>query len=202
MESSTWAYIRTFTSGSSSSNQLFPCPNRASSSCTSSDLGRSRSTPGRGRTPRTVISRNGGGSDFPRCFRASSSVLAIKALTLMPRALAARRTCFANWSSSEIVVLMMHQHNVLVSVHRCRGLFQPRWESVRWRAKDRRSNIASQGLRGSRIVHPCMWLTKQRHVVCSSHRLESVGPCASGDRRSDVGTPGAAGDPGRVFPRA
>ena len=37
-----------------------------------------------------------------------SNVLAIKELTLMPRASAARRTCFASWSSREIVVLMMH----------------------------------------------------------------------------------------------
>ncbi len=134
--------LQTATLGSSISNQPFPCLNRASSSCTSSDLGRSRSTPGWGRTPRTVIGRNGGSSDFPRCFRASSSVLAIKVLTLMPRALAARCTCFANWSSSEIVVLMMHQHTVLSSVHRRRGLFQPRRELVWWRAKGRRSDTA------------------------------------------------------------
>jgi hypothetical protein len=40
--------------------------------------------------------------------QASSSVLALKALTVGPRVSAARRTCLASWSSSEIVVLMMH----------------------------------------------------------------------------------------------
>ena len=43
--------------------------------------------------------------------------LEMKALTLMPRASAARRTCFASWSSREIVVLMMHYHNISSSVH-------------------------------------------------------------------------------------
>ena len=117
MESSTCAYIRTFTSGSSISNQGLPCPKRASSSCASRALVRSRSTPGRGCTPRTVTNWNGGGSDASRRFRASSNVLAIKALTLMPRASAARRTCFASWSSREIVVLMIHYHNIASSVH-------------------------------------------------------------------------------------
>ena len=119
MESSTCAYIRTFTSGSSIPNQRLPCPNRVSSSCVSSALVRSRSTPGRGCTPRTVTNWKGGGSDVSRRFRASSNVLAIKALTLMPRASAARRTCFASWSSREIVVLMMHYHNKSSSVHQC-----------------------------------------------------------------------------------
>lgn len=41
----------------------------------------------------------------------------MKALTLMPRALAARRTCFASRSSREIVVLMMHLHNLPSSMH-------------------------------------------------------------------------------------
>ena len=117
MEPSTCAYIRILTSGSSILNHRLPCPNRASSSCASRALGRSRSTPGRAWTPRTVTSRNGGDSDVSRRFRASSNVLAIKALTLMPRASAARRTCFASWSSSEIVVLMMHQHNIPSSLH-------------------------------------------------------------------------------------
>ena len=119
MESSTCAYIRTFTSGSSIPNQRLPCPNRVSSCCASSALVRSRSTPGRGCTPRTVTNWKGGGSDVSRRFRASSNVLAIKALTLMPRVSAARRTCFASWSSREIVVLMMHYHNKSSSVHQC-----------------------------------------------------------------------------------
>ena len=117
MESSTWAYIRTFKSGSSVPGHRRPCPNRTSSSCASSALCRSRSTPGRAWTPRTVTSRNGGGSDGSRRFRASANVLAIKALTLMPRALAARRTCFASWSRRETVVLMMRQQNVSSSLH-------------------------------------------------------------------------------------
>jgi acyl-CoA thioesterase len=41
----------------------------------------------------------------------------MKALTLMPRALAAWRTCFASRSSREIVVLMMHLHNLPSSMH-------------------------------------------------------------------------------------
>ena len=108
VESSTCAYIKTLTSGSNISNHCPLCPNRASSSCASSVLGRSRSTPERAWTPRTVTNRNGGGSGVSRRFRASSNVMAIKALTLMPRASAARRTCLASWSSRDIVVLMMH----------------------------------------------------------------------------------------------
>ena len=41
----------------------------------------------------------------------------MNALILMPLAAAARRSCLASWSSSEIVVLMMHDHNTLASVH-------------------------------------------------------------------------------------
>lgn len=108
VESSTCAYIRTFTSGSSILDQRLPSPKRISSSCESSALGRSRSTPGRAWTPRTVTSRNGDGCGVSRCFSASFNVSAMKALTLMPRALAVRRTCLASWSSSDIVVLMMH----------------------------------------------------------------------------------------------
>ncbi len=107
MESSTCAYTRTFTSGSSTQDHRLPRPYRASSSCASSALGRSRSTPGRARTPRAVTRTNGGGSDVSRCLRASSNVLAINALTLMPRASASRRTCLASRSSRVIVVLMM-----------------------------------------------------------------------------------------------
>ena len=103
--------------GSSIPGHRRPCPNRNSSSCASSALGRSRSTPGRAWTPRTVANRNGGGSDGWRRFRASSNVLAIKALTLMPRALAARRTCLASWSTREMVVLTVHQHNIPSSLH-------------------------------------------------------------------------------------
>ena len=82
-------------------------PYRASSSSASSARGRSRSTPGRGRTPRTVTSRKGGGSARSRCLSASSRVLAMNALTLTPRADASRRTCLASWSSREMVVRMV-----------------------------------------------------------------------------------------------
>ena len=95
-------------------------PNRASSSCALSARGRSRSTSGRARTPRTVTSRNGRGSAGSRRFSASSNVLAVKAFTLMPRAAAARRTCFASRSSSEIVVLKMQKPNRSSSTHQCR----------------------------------------------------------------------------------
>jgi len=115
-----WANIRTFTPGSNIPTHRAPCPNRASSSCASSARGRSRSTPGRARTPRTVTSRNGRGSDGSPRFSASSNVLAIKALTLMPRASAARRTCSASRSSSEIVVRMMQKHNRSSSTHQRR----------------------------------------------------------------------------------
>lgn len=63
----------------------FPCPNRASLSRASDSLGRSRSTPGQGWTPRTVTRWNGGCFKVSRRFRASSSVSAMKALTLRPR---------------------------------------------------------------------------------------------------------------------
>ncbi len=49
-----------------------PSSNRASSSCASSARGRSRSTPRRARTPRTVSSLKGGGSERRTC-RASRS---------------------------------------------------------------------------------------------------------------------------------
>ena len=88
-----------------------------SSSNASSALGRSRSTPGWGCTPRTVTNLKGGCSDGSRRFIASCNVLEMKALMLMPRAAAARRTCFASWSSSEIVVLMMRYHNFSSSVN-------------------------------------------------------------------------------------
>lgn len=69
--------------------------------------GRAKSAAGLMRTPLTVTSRNGGDSDGSRRFSASSKVLDMKALTLMPHASAAQRICLASWSSSEIVFLMV-----------------------------------------------------------------------------------------------
>ena len=138
VESSTCAYIRTFTSGSSILNQRLPRPDQLSSSSASSALGRSRSTPERGCTPRTVTRWKGGGSDVSWRFRASSNVLAIKALTLMPRASAALRTCFASWSSSEIVVLMMnsitHLHqSINLVVGPCKNVTSDNGLNRNWR---------------------------------------------------------------------
>ena len=118
MESSTCAYIRTFTSGSSISNQRTPhARNGSRHPVRRSPLVRSRSTPGRGCTSRTVTNWKGGGSDGPRRFRASSNVLEMKALTLMPRASAARRTCFR-----KLVVkgdCRSHDAFIITYLHRC-----------------------------------------------------------------------------------
>ena len=82
-------------------------PNRVSSSSASTDLGRSRSAPGRTRTPDVVINLNGGGSDGTRCFSASSKTVEMNALTLNFWAAAARRTWFERSSLSDIVILMV-----------------------------------------------------------------------------------------------
>ena len=135
-------------------------PNRASSSCALSARGRSRSTSGRARTPRTVTSRNGRGSAGSRRFSASSNVLAVKAFTLMPRAAAARRTCFASRSSSEIVVLMMQKPNRSSSTHQCRRagrrlLMIPPWYVI---------HVSSS---------PSLW--QYRANLSANGRIETVG---------------------------
>ena len=102
-------------------------PKRTSSSSTSMARGRSRSIPGLGPLPPTVISRNGfGGAVGIRRLSASSSVPAMNALTLTPRAAASRRTCAASRSSSEIVVRMHAEHNRTTSLHQphAKGLIQ------------------------------------------------------------------------------
>ena len=84
--------ISALTSGSNISNQRRRSSNRASSSAASKTLGRSRSTPGLGRTPREVTRRKRGDSNGSCRLSGSSSVLAMNALTLMPWADASRRT--------------------------------------------------------------------------------------------------------------
>ena len=91
-------------------------PKRARSSSTSSDLGESRSTPGRRRTLRTVTRRNGVRSDGARRFSASSRTLEMNALTLRPWAAACRRTCLPRCSSRDMVVLVMQS---IIGNHRC-----------------------------------------------------------------------------------
>lgn len=80
--------------------------------------GRSRSIPGRGPLPPTVISRNGlVAAEGVRCLIASSSVAAMESLTLTPLVAASRRTRAASRSTSRIVVRIHAQLSVWTSHH-------------------------------------------------------------------------------------
>ena len=70
--------------------------------------GRSRSTPGGGPLPPTVINRNGFAWVGSGRLRASSTIRAMKARTLRPRAPASRRTSSASRSAIEIAIRIMH----------------------------------------------------------------------------------------------
>ena len=118
-------------SDGSSGKSLTAGHETVSSSRASSALGRSGFTCGRGRTPRTVINSKGSCSDGSGRLRTSSGVWEIKALTLRPRAAAARRTCFARRSSSELVVRRMPYHNRLHNTREktgCSATWSDGWE--------------------------------------------------------------------------
>ena len=127
-------------------------PNRTRSSSVSSDLGESRSTPGRRRALRTVTRRNGVGSDGTCRLSASSRTLAMNALTLRPWAAAVRRTCLPRRSSSDMVVLMMKR---IIGYHKCiKPDLAPRCRSRRKECRQLTTRIGDDQCE-SRSACPC-----------------------------------------------